>query len=286
MPEDRLTKNQRRDAAREAARIAREKAKRREAVNSILLRGGVTLGIVAVLAIVGLVIFNSIRPAGPGPLNMASDGIVLTGPEMSAVPTVATPAEGEPTPTDAESLGVPLHLQVYVDYQCPHCMTFETANASVIEQFVTTGQAAVELHPISILASRFSARAANAMACVAENAPDSFWAANAAMFTLQSAGGSSGPSDAQLTSTLEAAGVTAPGLANCISGNAFGDWVREATDRATSDPLLANPASGGFSTPTVMVNGQRYPGPIDDPNVFAAFLASLLPAGDEGEPAE
>ena len=121
MPQERLTKDQRREAAREAARIARAKQKRRDTINSVLVRGGVTLGIVAVVAIVGLVIFNSVKPAGPGPLNMASDGIVLVGEELEAVPTTSIPADGEPTATDTSDLGVDLNIVMYVDYLCPVC---------------------------------------------------------------------------------------------------------------------------------------------------------------------
>lgn len=281
MPPERLTKDQRREAAREAARIARAKQKRRETVNSILLRGGVTLGIVAVLAIVGLVIFNSIRPPGPGPLNMASDGVVLTGAEMRAVPTTATPADAEPTPTDTSALDVDLNIEMYVDYQCPHCLDFENTNASLLEELVRSGQASLEIHPVSILSPPFSARAANALACVAENEPASVWDANTALFALQPGAGESSPGNGDIVAAFEGAGVPTESVADCVNGGTFTDWVRTATDRATSNPLLINPASGGFGTPTVLINGARYDGSLEDPAQFAAFVAAQLPAGDD-----
>tara|TARA_B100000519_G_scaffold200368_1_gene213367 strand:- start:10603 stop:11490 length:888 start_codon:yes stop_codon:yes gene_type:complete len=288
VPQERLTKDQRREAAREAARIARAKQKRRDTINSVLVRGGVTLGIVAVVAIVGLVIFNSVKPAGPGPLNMASDGIVLVGEELEAVPTTSIPADGEPTATDTSDLGVDLNIVMYVDYLCPVCGAFEEANAELIETLVTTGQASIEIHPVSILdrassGTRYSSRAANAVACVAENEPDSFWDAHATLFANQPDEGTSGLSNSEIIGLFEGAGITSEAVASCINDESFKSWVTAASDRATSDPELVNPASGYFGTPTVFANGERYTGSVSDVSEFATFLAGLLPAETETE---
>ncbi|MCU1436948.1 MAG: hypothetical protein JWP66_35, partial [Naasia sp.] len=70
----RPSKNDRREAAREKARQLREEQKKRERRNRVLLGGGIGIGVLAIIAIVVFVIFTSIRPAGPGPANMASDG--------------------------------------------------------------------------------------------------------------------------------------------------------------------------------------------------------------------
>ena len=286
MPQERLTKDQRREAAREAARLARAKQKRRDSINSVLVRGGVTLGIVAIVAIVGLVIFNSVKPAGPGPLNMASDGIVLAGPEMEAVPTAAIPADGEPTATDTSELDVDLNIVMHVDYLCPVCGAFEDANAELIESLVTTGQASIEVHPVSILdrassGTRYSSRAANAVACVAENEPDSFWDAHATLFANQPAEGTSGLDNSEIIGLFEGAGITSEAVASCINEETFKSWVTTASDRAINDPELVNPASGFFGTPTVFVNGERYTGSVSDSAEFATFLASLLPVETE-----
>ena len=76
---DRPTKNERRQHAREVARQRADAEKRRKRRNKWFLQGGLVLGVLAVAAVVVLVVTRSMAPAGPGPLNMASDGIVLSG---------------------------------------------------------------------------------------------------------------------------------------------------------------------------------------------------------------
>ena len=95
---DKLTKNERRAQAREQARAMQEQRRRRERVRRGLTIGGIVLAAVAIVAIVAVVIVNSIRPPGPGPANMASNGIVI-GQDFVAERTPATPPEGDPTPT-------------------------------------------------------------------------------------------------------------------------------------------------------------------------------------------
>lgn len=286
MPDERLTKNQRREQAREAARVAREKAKRRDRINSILVRGGVTVGIVAVLAIVAVVIVNSIRPAGPGPLNMASDGIVIEGPALTAVPSTAIPEGGEPVEHEAADFEEPVFIQMWVDYLCPICGAFEQTNAEYIEQLVESEQAVVEVNPVAILerfsaGSRYPTRAANAVACVANYEPDGFWAAHSSLFVDQPAENTTALDNSEIIARFEAAGVESDEVAACIDGGEFMDWAEAATDRAAGDPDLANPASGGFGTPTVFVNGERYVGSVTDAAAFQAFVESFLPAEDE-----
>src|SRR6478735_4333503 len=102
MPDEKITKDQRREAAREAARLQREKAKKAERRRKWLIPTSVTLGILAVAAIVTIVIVNSVPvQTDAGPKNMASDGILLEGVDGAMVPveTAAIPAKGEPTPT-------------------------------------------------------------------------------------------------------------------------------------------------------------------------------------------
>ena len=192
MPEERLTKDQRRAAAQEAARVMREKQKRRERRNRIFLIGGSTLAIVVVAAIVAAVLIAANKPIGPGPANMASDGIVLVGADnaVKAVETDRIKQGGTPTPTDTDALDAKLHIVTYIDYLCPFCNQFETTNAESIKQLVASGIADLEVHPIAILdknslGTRYSTRAANAAACVANYDPDKYLDVNTALFGSQ-----------------------------------------------------------------------------------------------------
>ena len=142
---EKLTKNERRSQAREQARAMQEQRRRRDRVRRGLTIGGIVLAAVAIVAIVAVVIVNSIRPAGPGPANMASNGIVI-GQDFVAERTAATPPDGEPTPTEPRQDIV--QIEIYQDYMCPVCGTFDEANRVTLEQLLSTGAATVEIHPI------------------------------------------------------------------------------------------------------------------------------------------
>ena len=291
MAQERLTKDQRREQARELARLEREARLKAQARNRILIRVGVTLGIVALLGGIAGGIWLATRPAGPGPANMASDGILFTGTEdgeVKAVQTGAVPADGTPIPTDPDAYDVPARIVTYVDYGCPFCNQFETTNGAQLEELVAAGYATLEVHPISILdraflGSEYATRAANAMACVAAEEPDAFLDANAALFAAQPAEQTEGLTDDGIRDVLETAGALNDEISACIGDRRYEGWVAAATERATNDPDLANPSTGGFGTPTVLVNGVRYTGLLDDPTAFAAFVAQNADF-DESEP--
>lgn len=292
MAQEKLTKDQRREQAREIARIEREKRQRAESRNKILVRVGATVGIVAVLGAVGWGIWAGTRPAGPGPVNMASDGILLVGQdgEITPVETDAIPEGGEPTGTDQSQYDAPAHIVVYVDYGCPFCEQFETANMPQIEQLVAAGLATLEIHPISILdrlfqGTAYPTRAANAAACVAEGQPESFLDVNAALFANQPAEQTPGLDDNQILDILAQAGVDDAGVTACILEQHHSDWVEAATERAKAGPLPNTEGARVTGTPSIFVNGQQYTPTTSLANAqeFAAFIATVADFGTEEE---
>jgi protein-disulfide isomerase len=297
VPEERLTKDQRRDYARELARLEREKRQKAESRNRILIRAGVTVAIVGVLGAIAGGIWLSTRPEGPGPANMLSDGILLTGSGgvVTAVENEGIPADGEPVPTDpADYADVPLHIVTYIDFGCPYCNLFETTNSAQIEELVSSGAATLEVHPIEILddsfhepdnlvSTRYSSRAANAAACVAAYEPSSFLDVSDAFFANQPEEGTSGLTNGEIADLVKGAGVDSDKVNACINDETYKGWVQLASKRATSDPDLANPSTGGFGTPTIFVNGERYGGALDDPSAFQQFLALVIGVDDSGD---
>ena len=287
MPEERLTKNQRREAAREAARVEREQQKRRDTRNKILFRGLVTIVILAILGGVGWAIYAGTRPAGPGPENMLSDGILLTGEDGEIVPvlTDAIPADGEPVPTDPDDIDTPLHIVSYVDFFCPVCNAFEQANAATIDELVATGDATLEVHPISILdrlslGTEYSTRSANAAACVASEQPDLFHDFAAAMFANQPAENTVGLSDDEIIEVAGTVGADSDEVQACIRDGRYEDWVAQATERALTGPLPNADIANVQGTPTVIVNGVAYQGAPGDAAAFASFLAQQYPVSE------
>lgn len=283
---ERLTKKQKQDQARESARLQREEQRARKRRQRWFIQGGVVLGMLAVVAIAALVVFNVTRPPSPGPLNMLSDGILISGngTTTTAVTTTAIQPDSTPVPTDPTKQAGTVNIVMYVDYQCPFCQQFETTNAAQISQWVTAGVATVEIHPIAILdnssgGTKYSTRSANAAACVANFDPDKYLAVNNALFTNQPAEGGSGLTDAELQKVVSDAGASGKDVASCISGQTFSSWVTSATKRALTGPLPNSDTATVQGTPTVIVDGKKYSGALDNATTFNDFVGQLATSG-------
>jgi protein-disulfide isomerase len=173
-----------------------------------------------------------------------------------------------------------VRVVTYVDYFCPYCGEFEATNAQQLSEWVESGDVVLEVHPIAILdraslGTRYSTRAANAAACVADSAPGSFEAFSALLFARQPAENTEGLSDADLVDLAGEAGVPeASDVRECIQTEQFSDWVADATDRALTSPLPDSDLDALTGTPTVIVDGVQYEGSLDDPDEFADFVMS------------
>jgi len=280
----------RRTDVRQHARQLREDTARNDRRRRRLWRGGIGAGLIAVAAIVAVLIGAAVRPASTGPLNMASDGILL-GSDASGViaaSTVAVAAGNDPIATDPAALANLINITMYVDYHCSYCGQFEAANAEQIASWVTAGNATVEIHPIAILdkssaGGSYSTRAANAAACVADSAPDSFLAVNTALFDAQPDEHTSGLTDADLLAVLHSAGVQSDAVTDCVTEQTFASWVGGATDRALTGPLPNSDVRAVTGTPTVLVNGVSYTGAFDDAAAFEEFVLTEAADLDDDE---
>ncbi|GAA0997887.1 DsbA family protein [Subtercola frigoramans] len=279
-PEDsRQSKNQRREAAREKAKVLREEQRKKDLRNRWILFSGIGVVVVAIIVCVVLIVASSVKTAGPGPLNMASDGIKITTGNV-AVTTPALAAGEQPTPSAANPTGV-LDIRVYIDYMCPYCGQFETTNTEQISKWLTQGAATYEVHPLSLLdrsslGTKYSTRAANAAACVANYSPNNFFDFNSLLFTNQPAENTSGLTDAQLQDYVKQSGAGSTDTINsCITNQDFKGWVADSTTRATTEPLPGSTLAKVTGTPTVLVDGQQYQGSLTDANAFANFVLQV-----------
>ncbi|MGI9822490.1 thioredoxin domain-containing protein [Agromyces sp. Marseille-Q5079] len=281
----RATRNDRREAAREKARVLREEQKKRERRNKLLIQGGVIVAVLVVAGLIGTLIFNNIKPAGPGPANMASDGILLIAGEDGAITAAETPAldAGEdPTPTVPDESGTVANIVTYIDYLCPYCGQFETTNSEAMRTMVESGAATLEIHPIAILTNQsagtqYSLRAANAAACVADLSPDAFFDYNAILFENQPEEGSTGLSNSDLKKLANDVGA-ASSVGGCIDDMRFKSWVQDATNRALTEPIPNSDLASVTGTPTVLVNGQQYSGSLTDAQEFQSFVVQATSA--------
>ena len=279
----RASKNERRDAAREKAREERLRQQRRERRNKVVLQASIGVVIVAIVAIVAVIIVNSVRPPGPGPRNMASGGISLSGASLTAVSTAAPAPDSTPTPQTTVGGGRVL-IQSYEDFGCPICQQFEQQYGAQIKQLVTSGAAVIQYHPVAILDHNFtdndySTRAANAAAAVANYSPNAFYKFHTTMYetAVQPKEGGPGLSDARLIAIAQQAGATnMPQIEKAIKEQTFKNWVGQRTDEfvASTGPLSAVDFPKSHTSagkPTLIVNGQYWDGTTD----FGSFVTKV-----------
>jgi protein-disulfide isomerase len=288
----RPTRNEKREAAREHARIAREKLQKQQRRRKFVIQGGVAIVILAIVAVVAVVVVSNnhatvaAAETKAGPKNMLSDGILFNGSggTVAAVRTAAIKPKGKPVATDESKLTGTANIVEYIDLQCPFCNEFESTNQTQITKWVAAGKATVEIHPIAILDSesegaRYSSRATNAVACVANFDPDDFLAVTKALYANQPKENSSGLPNSKLLSILAGAGAGSSKIAACVNGESFKSWVTASTARlqAAGGPF----AGQSLTTPTVFVNGQQWnptaATALTDPSQFASFVDSVVP---------
>lgn len=273
----RLSKNEKREAAREKARLLREEQRKKDRRTRFILQGSIVLALLVVVAVVAGVLLTSAGPSGPGPKNMASDGIQLTQGAI-ATDTAALKSGQDPVPNKRDEAAGTLDIQMYVDYLCPICGQFEATNGDYISSLLDNGKTTVEIHPIAILdrlsqGTAYSTRATNAAACVANYSPNQFYAFHNLLFANQPAENSTGLSDDQLIDlTTQASVENADKIATCIKNQEFKKWVSDSTSRALEGPIPNSNVDKVTGTPTVIVNGKKYTGSVSDLASFQAFV--------------
>jgi protein-disulfide isomerase len=233
-----------RELARERRR-EREIAERQRRQRQRLLAGG---GVI-ILALLVAIVISLVNAAGKGssPQAAPSAGPVVT-------PSTAT-AGGALVVGRADA---PVRLEIFLDYMCPYCGRFERANAAEVSRLVADGTVRLELYPLSFLdrtsnGSRYSTRSANAIATVADRAPDKLLAFNGALFASQPEESTSGLTDDQIATLATSAGVPAD-VVGTFAERRFESWVASMTDGVM--------ASGVNSTPTVRINGTKFTGDL------------------------
>jgi protein-disulfide isomerase len=65
--------------------------------------------------------------------------------------------------------GAKAHIDLYVDFRCPHCAEFEKDSGATIDKLVADGTATVTYWPLGFVDAKSSPRLANAFAAAAAN---------------------------------------------------------------------------------------------------------------------
>lgn len=239
MSNAKVNKQERRDAAREQARKLREAQKRREKRNRLLIIAGV----VVFLAIVVAALVSIISSANRSPLEGLDDqpaGVNESGAIQVGADGVGSTSGDAPV------------VDVYLDYLCTHCASFEAINAGVLEELAANGEATVNYHPIAYISgSDFNIRAGNALGVVATQSPEHLGEFNTQLFAAQGEGGATPLSDEQIAEVAREVGVPDDVIETFTDGQ-YTEWVEGLTEQARRDDI------GG--TPTILIDGEEFTG--------------------------
>lgn len=262
----RPSKADRREAARAEALKLRDEAKRREKRNRMLAIGGLTAAVAVLVVAVILILGQEAKPIayrGSEPLDISQVTTPSAANDKGGIPVGTDRVAGSTVEGDA------VVVEVVYDYQCPHCATFEAANHADIASLLESGNVQFIFRPVSFMdyasnGKEFSTRASNAAAVVADRSPEYFLDFHGALFANQPTG--NGLTDDDIADIAREVGVpqetieefttTAPDSDERV----FSRWIAAATE-LVSDEL-------GLATPTIIVDGQRFPGQGVDPNII------------------
>jgi protein-disulfide isomerase len=284
------SKAERQQGAREKARQMQEDQRRQEKRRSLLVRWGVVVGVVVVVAIVVGVIFmnssRSIPDAGPAP-SAGNDqgGIALTSttalaPGDEALETVdastveipeSTGEQPETVPgAAARPAGEPAQIIIYADANCVHCADFEAQNAQQLNEWLDAGKVTVEYRMLDFLdnpaTSNYSSRAANASLCMAEQSPENYNSFLGQLFGSYATKQGEGLSDDELKDVASGLGAD---INSCIDGNTYRPYVKYTGAQAR--------AAGVAGTPSVWVQGQNWAA-ADQSQPFADWAQGIIDA--------
>ncbi|MEZ0493267.1 DsbA family protein [Kineococcus sp. TBRC 1896] len=194
---------------------------------------------VAALALVALVVVvlqngrdsSSTAGATPPGVTGSDGGYVLPG----------TPAAGAPT------------LDIWEDFQCPACKTFETVQGQTVTELAASGQAKVVVHVVTLIGdhnigNQWSQKAAEAAAAAA--AQGKFLPFHRVVFAHQPAEGA-GFTDEQLRGFAQQAGVPdMDAWQQAYDSGTYAGFVQRVEARAEGSDQIQG-------TPTLRVGGRE-----------------------------
>ncbi|QBX57259.1 disulfide bond formation protein DsbA [Nocardioides seonyuensis] len=235
--------------AERAAQAARQKRNQR----MFAIGGGVV--ILGLLIAIVLAVVNA-SGGGNGGRDTKADGRVVV--PANVVDGVIPVGEEE----------APVTVDLYYDYMCPACGAFEASNADDLTSLIEAGTVKVNLRMMNFLdaqsnGTQYSTRAGNALATVANDAPEAVWDLHNALYANQPAEGTEGLSDEEIASIATSVGVPAD-VADSFTDGTYRGWVAQSNQAAAE--------AGVNSTPTVKIDGETFEGNWAEPGVLAAAV--------------
>lgn len=172
-------------------------------------------------------------------------------------------------------------VDIWFDAMCPVCGAFEQTNGETLANAVQDGSITLRLHPLTFLdavsnGTGYSTRAAAALTCVAVADERAILPFYQALFTDQPEENTDGLTDKELAKRASDAG--ARDISGCLADSGpYQAWAQRNTADSQKGPITVDGTKVLDTikgTPTVLVNGEQYPGGVTDKKAFTDFLRS------------
>lgn len=248
---------ERREAQREALRQQRQAELRRQRTVRAVIISIIVIIALVVAGGIGYGIYLATRPAGPiaVPEGVAEDQpyLVFGADEDSGKPVV----------------------EMQLDFMCPYCGEFESANGQDVQDLVAADAITLHLVPRNFLDTAsttgdYSTRTANALVCVYEESPDNALSFLTLLFENQPAEGSAGLTDDEIWGYAQEAGAS-DSVQTCLTDGTYSDWVDDVAD--------PHGAETGGGTPYITIDGTEF----SDFYTEGAFLEAAVAAGADAD---
>lgn len=223
--------NAREAARKEAERIAKQSAKDNRTRNILI-----AVIAVVVIAIAG-VAFALVKESQKTALSEFEGETPAVADLRGGIPFGGSDAAAGETNGDSPT------VDVYADFHCPACASFDQVNAEELRTLITSGDATVVYHPVNILdnsgnGTGYSTVAANAFIEVAEGQPDLALEFMETLFAMQPDG--PGYDVAEIASIAQEVGVSDDVTAKFEDAR-FTEWIEAARQQAGRDGMTATP---------------------------------------------
>jgi protein-disulfide isomerase len=203
----------------------REKQRKTQARNTILIIGGIAL---AAIAVVLVIIWPSLQPVGD-----------IKVPTLSTKPQANGLSMGDPN--------APVKIVEFADFQCPACGYYVSSlEPQVIKDYIETGKVYFTYHPFSFIGEE-SYKAAEAAYCA--NDQGKFWEYHDILYANQTQENGGDFAARRLTAFAEKIGLNVNTFNSCYNSGKYTAQVN--TDATDAKNQSVN------STPTFDVNGTK-----------------------------
>ncbi|WP_182049968.1 DsbA family protein [Changpingibacter yushuensis] len=261
-----MTKEQRREAAREAAKRLQEEEARRAKRNLAWTITGVVVVLALVLGAVWLIVSSGKDSSADNATSSATGEPAFTDFTFGDSQFTATLPEnvddmggisvGSDLTAGSVNEGAP-EVRIYFDYLCTHCNDLEAQFGEQLTQMAQDGEITLVYNPVAIMGQDFSSQSAAADFFLAANAPEQYIEFHNAVFSELSSAVFDGSADAlptvdQMIGVAKEVGVpddVVAELQSAVEDGTLDDFVSQATSQFT--------ANGLTGTPSVIVDGQQ-----------------------------